>query len=76
MAGLAYYCWSCYALAPSAWGRCERCGGHIEAPPGADYADLLVWALDHPLAKHGPAPVRRTATDVLSGHDEPEEVRG
>lgn len=134
MGSLTYYCWSCYAPSHAASGRCERCGGHIEAPSEADYADLLVWALDHPLAErrlvaaqalgqrrearaegrlrelardgedpylaaaavqalvaivgrqactsllthlaqHGPAPVRRTAADVLNGHDESGEVR-
>lgn len=139
MAGPTYYCWACYSTAQTASGRCERCGGHIEAPPEADYADLLVWALDHPLAErrlvaaralgqrrearaegrlrkliwtredpylaaaavqalaeivgrracadlltelaeHGPAPVRRTAADLLSDHDggrdEPTEAAG
>jgi hypothetical protein len=51
MATPTYYCWSCYAPTQVASGVCERCGGHIEAPPDARYADLLVWALDHPLAE-------------------------
>lgn len=135
MAGPTYYCWSCYAPAPAASGRCEHCGGHLEAPPGAGYSDLLMWALDHPLAErrlvaaralgqrrevraegrlrelvwtredpylaaaavqalvaivgrqdctdlltelaeHGPAPVRRTAADLLSDHDGTRKVAG
>lgn len=135
MAGPTYYCWSCYAPAQTASGQCEHCGGRIEAPREADYPDLLVWALDHPLAErrlvaaqalgkrrearaegrlrelvwtrddpylaaaavqalvavvgrqactdlltqlveHGPAPVRRTAADVLSEHDGTRQVAG
>ncbi len=135
MTGPRYYCWSCYAPAQTASGRCEHCGGRIEAPPEADYADLLMWALDHPLAERrlvaaqvlgqrrearaegrlrelvwtredpylaaaavqalvaivgrqacadlltelatrGPAPVRRTATDLLSDHGGTRKVAG
>ncbi len=135
MACPTYYCWSCYAPAQTASGLCERCGGLIEAPPEANYADLLVWALDHPLAerrlvaaqalgkrrearaesrlreliwtredpylaaaavqalvdivgrqacedlltelaRRGPAPVRRTAADLLSDRDGARKVAG
>lgn len=52
MSGATHYCWCCYSRADeSGGGRCRRCGRPIEAPPEADYADRLVWALDHPLAE-------------------------
>jgi hypothetical protein len=51
MSGATHYCWSCYSRADESVGRCRRCGGPIEAPSEADYADRLVWALDHPLAE-------------------------
>lgn len=58
MAGPTYYCWSCYAVADAATGRCVRCGQRIEAPPEADYADRLMWALDHPLVERRMVAVR------------------
>lgn len=75
MAGLTYYCWSCYRPAQVASGPCERCGGPSEAPPDADYADLLVWALDHPLAERRLLAARVLGeVGVLSDRDAPRTV--
>jgi hypothetical protein len=49
MSKLHFHCYSCYGLVEEADGSCPHCGGPIEAPPGAAYDDLLLWALRHPV---------------------------
>jgi hypothetical protein len=51
MTSATHYCRSCYSPGDQPIGRCRRCGGRIEAPPETNYADRLVWALEHPLAE-------------------------
>lgn len=65
MAGPTYYCWSCYAAVAAAAGPCPHCGGMIEPPPGTDYTDRLLWALDHPLVER-----RMVAIQVLAARRE------
>jgi HEAT repeat protein len=57
---LTYFCFECYAENERPEGACVRCGGAIEPPPDTSYADLLIWALHHPLA-----PVATHAAAVL-----------
>ncbi len=50
MSGPTTYCWSCYArLDGNPPGVCPVCGGPAQPPPGTGFADLLLWALHHPL---------------------------
>jgi hypothetical protein len=63
---MTFYCWRCYAANDRPRGACSRCGGEIAAPPEADYVDLLVWSLRHPLVER-----RMIAAQVLGQRREP-----
>jgi HEAT repeat protein len=47
---LTHFCFECYAENEQPEGACVRCGGSIAAPPDTRYAELLIWALRHPIA--------------------------
>jgi len=66
---LRFYCYACYGLVPEAEGRCPHCGGPVEAPPGTEYADLLLWALRHPVVD-----VVMTAVRILGARRESRAV--
>jgi hypothetical protein len=66
---LHYYCYRCYRVVGESEGRCPHCGGWIEAPSGAEYADLLLWALRHPVAD-----VAMTAARILGARREERAV--
>jgi len=50
MSGPTTYCWSCYARLDGDQAEvCPVCGGPVQPPQGTGFADLLLWALHHPL---------------------------
>lgn len=63
---MTHYCWRCYAANERPRGRCVQCGEEIAAPSKADYVDLLIWALQHPLPDR-----RMLAAQVLGRRREP-----
>ena len=69
MPALTYYCFHCYGKNDRPAGPCAHCGRPIEAPSDASYADLLNWALHHPLPD-----VATRAAAILGQRREPSAV--
>jgi hypothetical protein len=65
---MTYFCWRCRGEVDRDRRRCPHCGGETASPPDADYTDLLIWALDHPLPER-----RIMAADILGRR---RDVRG
>lgn len=67
MSGPTTYCWSCYARLDGEPPQvCPVCGGPVQPPPGLGFADLLLWALHHPLVGR-----RAAAAAALARRGEP-----
>ncbi len=64
---VAHYCWHCYAENAQPSGACAKCGREVGAPRGADYVQMLLWSLRHPVVDQ-----RMIAAQVLG---ERREVR-
>lgn len=45
---LTVYCPECYAANNERDAVCGRCGAALNSDPRGDYADRLIWALNHP----------------------------
>jgi len=44
-----HYCWHCYAENADPTGACVQCKKDVGAPTGADYVEMLLWSLGHPV---------------------------